>query len=113
MCKIFFAEVLAIELSFKVRELVCQLVIIKLWCCSLVGLCFISVTRLMLLFFFFLYPQGGIHGKISLTAYVVAALLETGITTEVGRPTKTAQCEISAMGMRCKESDAAAVQVGS
>ncbi|XP_067086562.1 C3 and PZP-like alpha-2-macroglobulin domain-containing protein 8 [Osmerus mordax] len=26
--------------------------------------------------------QGGIHGKISLTAYVVAALLETGITTE-------------------------------
>lgn len=27
--------------------------------------------------------QGGIHGKISLTAYVVAALLETGITTEV------------------------------
>lgn len=28
-------------------------------------------------------PQGGIHGKISLTAYVVAALLETGITTEV------------------------------
>uniref|UniRef100_A0A4W3H8F9 Alpha-macroglobulin-like TED domain-containing protein n=1 Tax=Callorhinchus milii TaxID=7868 RepID=A0A4W3H8F9_CALMI len=27
--------------------------------------------------------QGGIHGKISLTAYVVAALLETGITSEV------------------------------
>ncbi|KAK6467323.1 C3 and PZP-like alpha-2-macroglobulin domain-containing protein 8 [Huso huso] len=26
--------------------------------------------------------QGGIHGKISLTAYVVAALLETGITSE-------------------------------
>ncbi|XP_065102652.1 C3 and PZP-like alpha-2-macroglobulin domain-containing protein 8 [Paramisgurnus dabryanus] len=26
--------------------------------------------------------QGGIHGKISLTAYVVAALMETGITTE-------------------------------
>lgn len=26
--------------------------------------------------------QGGIHGKISLTAYVVAALLETGIITE-------------------------------
>ncbi|XP_072294012.1 C3 and PZP-like alpha-2-macroglobulin domain-containing protein 8 [Eucyclogobius newberryi] len=26
--------------------------------------------------------QGGIHGKISLTAYVVAALLETGITIE-------------------------------
>ncbi|KAG7488064.1 hypothetical protein MATL_G00029970 [Megalops atlanticus] len=26
--------------------------------------------------------QGGIHGKISLTAYVVAALLETGISTE-------------------------------
>nr|XP_057929611.1 C3 and PZP-like alpha-2-macroglobulin domain-containing protein 8 isoform X2 [Doryrhamphus excisus] len=26
--------------------------------------------------------QGGIHGKISLTAYVVAALLETGITTD-------------------------------
>uniref|UniRef100_A0A3P9P539 C3 and PZP like alpha-2-macroglobulin domain containing 8 n=2 Tax=Poecilia reticulata TaxID=8081 RepID=A0A3P9P539_POERE len=26
--------------------------------------------------------QGGIHGKISLTAYVVAALLETGIATE-------------------------------
>ncbi|XP_029002338.1 C3 and PZP-like alpha-2-macroglobulin domain-containing protein 8 [Betta splendens] len=26
--------------------------------------------------------QGGIHGKISLTAYVVAALLETGINTE-------------------------------
>ncbi|XP_015826901.3 C3 and PZP-like alpha-2-macroglobulin domain-containing protein 8 isoform X1 [Nothobranchius furzeri] len=26
--------------------------------------------------------QGGIHGKISLTAYVVAALLETGMTTE-------------------------------
>ncbi|KAL1022981.1 hypothetical protein UPYG_G00035010 [Umbra pygmaea] len=26
--------------------------------------------------------QGGIHGKISLTAFVVAALLETGITTE-------------------------------
>uniref|UniRef100_A0A3P8N6D0 Kazal-like domain-containing protein n=1 Tax=Astatotilapia calliptera TaxID=8154 RepID=A0A3P8N6D0_ASTCA len=30
--------------------------------------------------------QGGIHGKISLTAYVVAALLETGMTTEVSRP---------------------------
>lgn len=30
--------------------------------------------------------QGGIHGKISLTAYVVAALLETGITTEVRSP---------------------------
>ncbi|MEQ2243464.1 C3 and PZP-like alpha-2-macroglobulin domain-containing protein 8 [Ilyodon furcidens] len=29
--------------------------------------------------------QGGIHGKISLTAYVVAALLETGITTETPR----------------------------
>lgn len=27
--------------------------------------------------------KGGIHGKISLTAYVVAALMETGITTEV------------------------------
>ncbi|XP_067881235.1 C3 and PZP-like alpha-2-macroglobulin domain-containing protein 8, partial [Heterodontus francisci] len=27
--------------------------------------------------------QGGIHGRISLTAYVVAALLETGITSEV------------------------------
>nr|XP_034973051.1 C3 and PZP-like alpha-2-macroglobulin domain-containing protein 8 [Zootoca vivipara] len=27
--------------------------------------------------------QGGIHGKISLTAYVVAALLETGVTSEV------------------------------
>ncbi|KAL6107852.1 cpamd8 [Pungitius sinensis] len=26
--------------------------------------------------------QGGIHGKISLTAYVVAALLETGVATE-------------------------------
>nr|XP_003201105.2 C3 and PZP-like alpha-2-macroglobulin domain-containing protein 8 [Danio rerio] len=26
--------------------------------------------------------QGGIHGKISLTAYVVVALMETGITTE-------------------------------
>ncbi|KAI7791344.1 C3 and PZP-like alpha-2-macroglobulin domain-containing protein 8 isoform X1 [Triplophysa rosa] len=26
--------------------------------------------------------QGGIHGKISLTAYVVAALMETGITSE-------------------------------
>ncbi|TRY62333.1 hypothetical protein DNTS_025869, partial [Danionella cerebrum] len=26
--------------------------------------------------------QGGIHGKISLTAYVLAALMETGITTE-------------------------------
>ncbi|XP_060132471.1 C3 and PZP-like alpha-2-macroglobulin domain-containing protein 8 [Zootoca vivipara] len=26
--------------------------------------------------------QGGIHGKISLTAYVVAALLETGVTSE-------------------------------
>ncbi|KAM6962537.1 C3 and PZP-like alpha-2-macroglobulin domain-containing protein 8 [Aplochiton taeniatus] len=26
--------------------------------------------------------QGGIHGKISLTAFVVAALLETGVTTE-------------------------------
>lgn len=33
-------------------------------------------------------PQGGIHGKISLTAYVVAALLETGITTEVSSHTK-------------------------
>lgn len=73
---------------------------------------FISITRLTLLFFF-LYPQGGIHGKISLTAYVVAALLETGITTEVGRPTKAAQRGISAVGMRCKESDAAAVQVRS
>lgn len=31
--------------------------------------------------------QGGIHGKISLTAYVVAALLETGITTDVSNPT--------------------------
>lgn len=27
--------------------------------------------------------QGGIHGKISLTAYVVVALLETGVTSEV------------------------------
>lgn len=36
----------------------------------------------------FLCSQGGIHGKISLTAYVVAALLETGITTEVNSPTK-------------------------
>ncbi|XP_061457145.1 C3 and PZP-like alpha-2-macroglobulin domain-containing protein 8 isoform X3 [Rhineura floridana] len=26
--------------------------------------------------------QGGVHGKISLTAYVVAALLETGVTSE-------------------------------
>ncbi|XP_015280131.1 PREDICTED: C3 and PZP-like alpha-2-macroglobulin domain-containing protein 8 [Gekko japonicus] len=26
--------------------------------------------------------QGGIHGKVSLTAYVVAALLETGVTSE-------------------------------
>ncbi|GCC16407.1 hypothetical protein chiPu_0021859, partial [Chiloscyllium punctatum] len=26
--------------------------------------------------------QGGIHGKISLTAYVVAALLETGLSSE-------------------------------
>lgn len=37
---------------------------------------------------FWFCPQGGIHGKISLTAYVVAALLETGITTEVSSPTK-------------------------
>lgn len=35
-----------------------------------------------------LIPQGGIHGKISLTAYVVAALLETGINTEVSSHTK-------------------------
>lgn len=27
--------------------------------------------------------QGGVHGKISLTAYVVASLLETGVTSEV------------------------------
>lgn len=35
------------------------------------------------IFFFFFCLQGGIHGKISLTAYVVAALLETGISTDV------------------------------
>lgn len=33
--------------------------------------------------FVFFAPQGGIHGKISLTAYVVASLLETGVTSEV------------------------------
>lgn len=51
--------------------------------------------------FFFSYRQGGIHGKISLTAYVVAALLETGITTEVGRPTKTAR----ELGMQCEKNE--------
>lgn len=33
--------------------------------------------------FVFVALQGGIHGKISLTAYVVASLLETGVTSEV------------------------------
>lgn len=37
--------------------------------------------------------QGGIHGKISLTAYVVAALLETGINTEVSRQ-KCTFCQV-------------------
>lgn len=62
-----------------------SLYVIKMWCLVLIGLWSISITRFTLVFF--LFRQGGIHGKISLTAYVVAALLETGITTEVGRPT--------------------------
>lgn len=67
-----------------------------------VGLCSISITKLTLLYFFS-YPKGGIHGKISLTAYVVAALLETGITTEVGPSNKNGP----GMGMQCKKLDAA------
>lgn len=43
----------------------------------------VAFSPVFIQWFLFVALQGGIHGKISLTAYVVASLLETGVTSEV------------------------------